>query len=88
MSEHRQSYHTTLQPGVIIEWTDWKDRTNSYQWRVLGIHLGAENQEHLVALESVSLKPGWNRTTIEVMHVPMCLIYQCRVVRSGGVDRG
>ncbi len=41
-----------MQVGDILE----KD---GHQWKVYGIHLGAQGQESLIEVESISHKPGW-----------------------------
>jgi hypothetical protein len=48
-----------MKPGDILEWQCPKFSHVIHQWRVIGVHLGAEGQESLIEAESITHKPGW-----------------------------
>ena len=53
---------------------------DDHQWRVRGIHLGAEGQESIIEIENVSHTPGWTGQWEyhPVMFVPEIILRKCK----------
>ena len=74
----KQRTLTTLKVHDIVEWRD-HNFGHHHRWRIVGIHIGAIGYESVYAVENVSHKPAWDEVDLIVMHIPECLMRQCRI---------
>jgi hypothetical protein len=68
-----------MSPGDLILYRDKKFGCHRI-WEVQGVHLGGLGVEGLIAIKSLTEKPGWAEgRAIETTYVPECLLRNVEV---------